>query len=106
VIEYITPFFAPELKIPDPDVDPDKAGPLPLLWPPAEPNMAAAFAAMSKPDPFIATEWWKEIEARDAKMLEDNRRQIAEAEQRQAEYEERQAAEAKKAAYERGWPQS
>jgi hypothetical protein len=49
------------------------------------------------PDPFIASEAMNYIDERHRRMLEDNRRQIAEAEQRQREREEREAAEARKA---------
>jgi hypothetical protein len=52
-----------------------------------------------EPDPFIASEAAKGtyIEERNRRALEDNRKQIAEAEQRQREREEREAAEARKA---------
>jgi hypothetical protein len=47
------------------------------------------------PDPFVGSEAAKDtyIKARDRRVLEDNRRQIAEAEQRQREREQREAAE-------------
>lgn len=50
------------------------------------------------PDPFIVSEAAKGtyIEERNHRVLEDNRRQIAEAEQRRREREEREAAEARK----------
>jgi hypothetical protein len=51
--------------------------------------------AAIRPDPFLAHEAAKGtyIEARNRRVLEDNRRQIAEAEQRQREREEREQAE-------------
>jgi hypothetical protein len=51
--------------------------------------------AAIRPDPFLVHEAAKGtyIEARNRRMLEDNRRQIAEAEQRQREFEERQRKE-------------
>jgi hypothetical protein len=56
--------------------------------------------------------WWKATEERDRRALEENRKQIAEAEERMRAHEEREAAEARKAqeadraAYyaEHGWP--
>jgi len=71
------------------------------------------FAMLSRPDPFNVHDAaaGKYIEARNRRVLEDNRRQIAEAEQRQREFEKQKAAEAEAAgerdrqAYrERGWP--
>jgi hypothetical protein len=72
------------------------------------------YLASMPPDPFIASEaaagtYLKEDNRR---MLEDNRRQIAEAEQRQRERQEGEAAEARqaqetdRAAYcaKHGWP--
>jgi hypothetical protein len=65
------------------------------------------------PDPFIISEAAKGtyIKERDRRVMEDNRRQIAQAEQRQREFEKQKAAEAEAAkerdrqAYrERGWP--
>jgi hypothetical protein len=113
---YITPFFAMDLKIPDPDSDPDNAG-APLLWPPHQPSLAQQMAREMMENPRLfnppgpGPEWWKTIEERNRRALEDNRRQIAEAEQRQREFEERQRKELESAngrdrqAYrERGWP--
>jgi hypothetical protein len=70
--------------------------------------------ASMPPDPFIASEAAAGVylEERNRRMLEDNRRQIAEAEERMRAHEEREAAEARKAqeanraAYyaEHGWP--
>jgi hypothetical protein len=104
-----TPFFAPDLKIPHPD---GRGGH--VLWPPPQPNLALQYLASMPPDTFIASEaaagtYLKEGNRR---MLEDNRRQIAEAEERKRGHEEREAAEARKAqgadraAYyaEHGWP--
>jgi hypothetical protein len=52
-------------------------------------------AMLSRPDHFIISEAAKGtyIEARNRRVLEDNRRQIAEGEQRQREREEREQAE-------------
>jgi hypothetical protein len=69
--------------------------------------------AAIRTDPFIISEAAKGtyIDARNKRILEDNRRQIEEAEQRQREFEERQRKELESAkerdrqAYrERGWP--
>jgi hypothetical protein len=51
------------------------------------------------PDPFNIAEAAKGtyIDARNRRVLEDNRRQIAEAEQRQREFEKQKAAEAEAA---------
>jgi predicted transcriptional regulator len=59
-------------------------------WPPPQPNLALQYLATIPPDPFIISEAAKGtyIEARNRRVLEDNRRQIAEAEQRQREFEE------------------
>ena len=109
---YITPFFAMDLKIPDPD---NAGGP--MLWPPHQPSLAQQMAREMMENPRLfnppgpGPEWWKTIEERNRRALEDNRRQIAEAEQRQREHEEREKAdiekarEADRAAYAgRGWP--
>jgi hypothetical protein len=81
-----------------------------LAWPPPQPNLALQ---MIRPDPFIISEAAKGtyIKERDRRVLEDNRRQIAEAEQWQREFEKQKAAEIEAAkerdrqAYrERGWP--
>jgi hypothetical protein len=60
-------------------------------WPPPQPNLALAAI---RPDPFVISEAAKGtyIKERDRRVLEDNRRQIAEAEQRQREFEKQQAA--------------
>ena len=95
---YVTPFFAMDLKIPDPDSDPDNAGG-PLLWPPPQPSLAQQMAREMMENPRLfnppgpGPEWWKTIEERDRRALEENRKQIAEAEQRQREFEKQKAAE-------------
>jgi hypothetical protein len=105
-LDHITPAFAPDLKIPDPN----KKGE--FLWPPPQPNLALQLAAI-RPDPFLVHKAaaGAYIAERNRRILEDNRRQIAEAEQRQRELEERQrkelesAKERERQAYrERGWP--
>jgi hypothetical protein len=88
-LEQASPFFARDLKIPDPN---SRGGQ--LLWPPPQPNIALEYLANMPPDTFNYRDWLPEIEARDRKTREDNRRQIAEAEQRQRERQEREAAEA------------
>jgi hypothetical protein len=111
-VAWVTPHFAMDLKIPDPDIE---GGP--LLWPPPQPTLAQQMARAMMENPRLfnppgpGPEWWKTIEERNRRMLEDNRRQIAEAEQRQREFEERQAAEIaaakqrdKEEAAARGWP--
>ena len=45
------------------------------------------------PDPFVGSEAGTYIAARDRRILEDNRRQIAEAERNQREFEKQRAAE-------------
>ena len=57
--------------------------------------LRATLANLTRPDPFVVSEaaTGTYIEARDRRILEDNRRQIAEAEQRQREREQREAAE-------------
>jgi hypothetical protein len=87
-LHYATPELARELKIPDME----KPGQ--FLWPPPEPNLALQYLASMPPDPFIISEAAKStyIKERDRRVLEDNRRQIAEAEQRQREREQREAA--------------
>ena len=89
-LPYSTPAFTMDLKIPDPY----KNGK--LLWPPPQPNLALQYLASMPPDPFIASEAMNYVEERHRRTLEDNRKQIAEAEQRQREREEREAAEAPK----------
>jgi hypothetical protein len=101
-----TPALAKDLRIPSPYTTGD------LWWPPPQPNLALQYLASMPPDPFIASKAMDYVEERHRRMLEDNRRQIAEAEQRQRERQEREAAEARKAqeadraAYyaKHGWP--
>jgi hypothetical protein len=106
-LEYSTPAFTLDLKIPDPY---KKDQP---LWPPPQPNLALQMIAAIRPDSFLAPEAaaGTYIEARNRRVLEDDRRQIAEAEHRQREREERERTEIEAAkerdrqAYrERGWP--
>jgi len=72
-------------------------------YPPPQPTLAQemARAMMANPSlfnpPGPGPNWHEEIEARDRKILEENRRQIAEAEARQRAREESEAAEARKA---------
>jgi hypothetical protein len=102
-----TPALAKDLRIPSPYKTSE------LWWPPPTPNLALQYLATMPPDPFLVHEAAKGtyIDARNRRVLEDNRRQIAEAEQRQREFEERQRKELESAkerdrqAYrERGWP--
>jgi hypothetical protein len=89
-LELSTPFFAMDLKIPDPD---NRGGQ--LLWPPPQPNLGLQYLATMPPDPFIASEAAKGtyIDERNRRVLEDNQRQIADFEKRQREREEREKAE-------------
>jgi len=59
-------------------------------WPPPQPNLTLQMLAAIRTDPFIISEAAKGtyIEARNRRVMEDNRRQIAEAERRQREFEE------------------
>jgi hypothetical protein len=63
-----------------------------LAWPPP-PNLALQIAAI-RTDPFLNHEAAKNtyVKERDRRILEDNRRQILEAEQRQREFAQRKAA--------------
>jgi hypothetical protein len=92
-LDYATPELARELKLPDPDK------PSQLLWPPPQPNLALQMIAAIPTDPFIIAEAAKGTydDARYKRALEDNRRQIAEAERSQREFEKQQAAEAEAA---------
>ena len=107
ILHQVDLLDARELKIPDME----KPGQ--FLWPPPQPNLALQMIAAIRTDPFIISEAAKGtyIKERDRRVLEDNRRQIAEAEQRPREFEERQRKELESAkerdgqAYrERGWP--
>jgi hypothetical protein len=79
-LAYATPEFARELKLPDPDK------PSQLLWPPPQPNFALQMIAAIRTDPFIISEAaaGTYIEARNRRILEDNRRRQREREQREA----------------------
>ena len=68
-----------------------------LAWPPPQPNLALQYLASMPPDPFVGSEAGTYIAARDRRILEDNRRQIAEAERSQREFEKQKAAEAEAA---------
>jgi len=90
----------------------------PPLWPPPQPTVGQQMARAMIENPRLfnppgpGPEWWKATEERDRRALEENRKQIAEAEERMRAHEEREAAEARKAqeadraAYyaEHGWP--
>ena len=86
-LHYATPELARELRIPNME----KPGQ--FLWPP--PTDLSELLAAIPTDPFIIAEAAKGTyeNARYKRALEDNRRQIAEAEQRQREFEKQQAAE-------------
>jgi hypothetical protein len=75
-LDYATPELARELKLPDPDK------PSQFLWPPPQPNLTLQMIAAIRTDSFIISEAAKGtyIKERDRRVLEDNRRQIAEAE--------------------------
>jgi hypothetical protein len=84
-------------------------------WPPPEqnPGVQLARAMMANPDMYAVDtmNWHEQIDRRNARLIEDNRRQVEQAEQRMREREQREAAELEKAkqadreAYaERGWP--
>ena len=81
--------LAADLKLPKFEEDGNRYQ---YSWPPPQPNLALAAIPT---DPFIISEAAKGtyIKERDRRVLEDNRRQIAEAEQRQREREQREAAE-------------
>ena len=78
-----TPALAKDLRIPSPYTTGE------LWWPPPEPNLALQYLASMPPDPFVGHEAaaGTYIEARNRRILEDNRRQIAEAERSQREFE-------------------
>jgi hypothetical protein len=105
-LDFFTPAFAEYLKIPDPEVgskhwEIGTSGPG-YLWPPRQLTLGQqrALAMMANPDAFtdrfIASKAMDYVEERHRRMLEDNRKQIAEAEQRQRGRDEREAAEARK----------
>ena len=68
-----------------------------LAYPPPVPNLALQALSMTPPDKFDWRNWHEECEKRDRRALQENRRQIAEAEARLRTREEREAAEARKA---------
>ncbi len=68
-----------------------------LAYPPPVPNLALQVLSMMPPDNFDWRNWHEECEKRDRRALQENRRQIAEAEARLRAREEREAAEARKA---------
>jgi hypothetical protein len=70
-----------------------------LAWPPPQPNLALQYLASMPPDPFVGSEAaaGTYLKERDRRVLEDNRRQIAEAERSQREFEKRKAAKAEAA---------
>jgi hypothetical protein len=89
-LHYATPELARELRIPNME----KPGQ--FLWPPPTPLVSPEVLAMlDRPDPFNIPDAaaGRYVDMRNKRILEDNRRQIAEAEQRQREREQREAAE-------------
>jgi hypothetical protein len=86
-LHYATPELARELRIPNME----KPGT--FLWPP--PTVSPELLAAIPTDPFIIAEAAKGTyeNARYKRALEDNRRQIAEAERSQREFEKQKAAE-------------
>jgi len=73
----------------------DRAPGMPLMaYPLPQPNFAVEFVNSMPPDTFDWRRWHEELEKRDRRILEDNRKQVAEVEQRQRE---REAAEVRKA---------
>ena len=77
--------LAADLKLPKFEADGNRYQ---YSWPPPPLTLALQIAAIP-PDPFIGSEAAKGtyIDARNRRIMEDNRRQIAEAEQRQREFE-------------------
>ena len=82
-----TPALAKDLRIPSPYTTGE------LWWPPPQPNLALQYLASMPPDPFVGSEAGTHIAARDRRIMEDNRRQIAEAERSRREFEQKKAAE-------------
>ena len=74
-LEQASPFFARDLKIPDPEKRSGK-----LLWPPPQPNLGLQYLASMPPDRFIISEAAKGCYTEESRrrMLEDNQR-VAEA---------------------------
>jgi hypothetical protein len=83
--------IAQELKLPN---FTRGAGEALLAYPLPQPNFAVEFVNSMPPDTFDWRRWHEELEKRDRRILEDNRKQVAEVEQRQRE---REAAEVRKA---------
>jgi hypothetical protein len=86
-----TPALAKDLRIPSPYTTGE------LWWPPPTSYVSEMLAAIPT-DPFIISEAAKGTyaDARYKRILEDNRRQIAEAERSQREFEKQKAAEVRK----------
>jgi hypothetical protein len=84
--------LAADLKLPKFEEDGNRYQ---YSWPPPQPNLAAQYLAAMPPDPFIISEAAKGtyIDARDRRIMEDNRRQIEEAERSQREFDKQKAAE-------------
>ena len=106
-VDWITPAFAEYLKIPDPKAgskhwEIGTSGPG-YLWPPRQLDPGQQLARMMMANPtafeghFLAHEAAAGVYLEEGvrRALEDNQRQIAEAEQRQRERDEREAAEAR-----------
>jgi hypothetical protein len=107
-VDWITPAFAEYLKIPDPKAgskhwEIGTSGPG-YLWRPRRLDPGQQLARMMMANPNAFAERFLAHEAAAGvyldegvrRALEDNQRQIAEAEQRQREREQREAAEARK----------
>ena len=76
----------------------DRAPGMPLMaYPLPQPNFAVEFVNLIPPDTFDWRNWHAEFEKRDRSALEENRRQIAEAEAQLRAHEEREAVEVRKA---------
>jgi hypothetical protein len=58
-----------------------------LAYPPPVPNLALQVLSAMPPDNFDWRNWHEEFEKRNRRILEDNRKQVAEVEQRQRERE-------------------
>ena len=86
--------IAQELKLPN---FTRGAGEPLLAYPLPQPNFAVEFVNSMPPDTFDWRNWHEEFEKRDRRALEENRRQIAEAEAQLRAHEEREAAEVRKA---------
>ena len=85
-VDAVTPTFASYLKVPDPEVGENywqNGSASGYLWPPPQPNLALQYLTNMPRDTFVPSQAMNYIEERHRRMLEDNRRQIAEAEQRE-----------------------